>query len=163
MDDLGAIVIIALVYSDHIVVAPLAVAGLSLLCLFGANVLGIRYSLVYAFLGIGGVWLAFLLSGIHAAVAGVLVALTIPAKSKIRQREFTQKAEKFLSVFKQKGSAHTPVLSNVGQAEAAEAVKVSGELVQAPLQRLENIFNPWVAFIVMPPICLGQCRNCDKG
>ena len=163
VDDLGAILIIAVFYSDHIVLFPLLVAGISLLCLFGVNALGVRHPLVYALLGIGGVWLPFLLSGIHATIAGVLVALTIPAKSKIRRREFTQKVESFLGVFKQEDSVDSTVLSNEKQAEAAEAVKVSGELVQAPLQRLENILGPWVAFGVMPLFALANAGIEIKG
>jgi len=163
VDDLGSILIIAVFYSDHIVLVPLLVAGISLLCLFGANILGVRHSLVYAFLGIGGVWLAFLLSGIHATIAGVLVALTIPARAKIRRREFMQKVETFLGVFKQEDSAHSPVLANEKQAEAAEAVKVSGELVQSPLQRFENVLGPWVAFGVMPLFALANAGIEIKG
>ncbi len=163
VDDLGSIVIIAVFYSDQIALAPLVVAGVGLLCLFGANALGIRHPLVYALLGIIGVWFSFLLSGIHATIAGVLVALTIPAKPKIRPREFTQKIEKFLGVFKQENSPHTSVLSNEKQAEAAEAVKISGELVQTPLQRLENILSPWVAFGVMPLFALANAGIEIKG
>jgi NhaA family Na+:H+ antiporter len=139
------------------------VAGLSLLGLFGANVLGVRHPLVYALLGIGGVWVAFLLSGIHATIAGVLVAMTIPAKAKIHRREFMQKVEGFLTVFNDENSHDNPVLSNQKQAEAAEAVKVSGELVQTPLQRLENILNPWVAFAVMPLFALANAGIEIKG
>jgi NhaA family Na+:H+ antiporter len=163
VDDLGSIMIIALFYSDHIVIEPLVVAGLSLLGLFGANVLGVRHPLVYALLGIGGVWVAFLLSGIHATIAGVLVAMTIPAKAKIHRREFMQKVEGFLTVFNDENSHDNPILSNQKQAEAAEAVKVSGELVQTPLQRLENILNPWVAFAVMPLFALANAGIEIKG
>ncbi len=163
VDDLGSILIIAVFYSDHIVLPPLIVAGVSFLCLFGANRLGARHPLVYAVLGIGGVWLAFLLSGIHATIAGVLVALTIPAEAKIHRSEFTQKIETFLGVFKQEDAPQTPVLSNEKQAEAAEAVKISGELVQSPLQRLENILGPWVAFMVMPLFALANAGIEIKG
>ncbi len=163
VDDLGAIVIIALFYSDHIVMGPLVVACIGMLSLMLANMLGVRHPVVYSFLGIGGVWLAFLLSGIHATIAGVLVALTIPTKAKIRQREFKKKVKKFLGVFEQENAAHSTVLSNAKQAEAAEAVKVSGELVQSPLQRIENVLSPWVAFGVMPLFALANAGIEIKG
>ncbi len=163
VDDLGSIVIIALFYSDHIVMTPLVVAAISLCCLYGANVLGVRHPLVYSLLGIGGVWLPFLLSGIHATIAGVLVALTIPAKAKIHRQEFMENVQTFLKIFKHEDSAPTTVLGNEKQAEAAEAVKVSGELVQAPLQRLENILGPWVAFGVMPLFALANAGIEIKG
>ena len=156
VDDLGAILIIALFYSDHIVMKPLIIAGIGLFCLMLANVMGIRHPVVYSLLGIGGVWFGFLLSGIHATVAGVLVALTIPAKPAIRQREFKEKVETFLAVFMREESLQSTVLGSEKQAEAAEALKVSGELVQTPLQRLDTILQPWVAFVIMPLFALAN-------
>ncbi|MEJ2231044.1 MAG: Na+/H+ antiporter NhaA [Nitrospirales bacterium] len=156
VDDLGSILVIAFFYSDHIITTQLLVAGICLLCLIAANALGFRHPIIYSLIGIGGVWLAFLLSGIHATIAGILVALTIPARPRICRREFLQKVETFMGVFKREGTPSSPVLASEKQAEAAEAVKVSGELVQTPLQRLEHILGPWVAFGIMPLFALAN-------
>lgn len=156
VDDLGSILVIAFFYSDHIITTQLLLAGICLLCLIAANALGIRHPLVYSLIGIGGVWLAFLLSGIHATIAGILVALTIPARPRIRRREFLQRVETFIGIFKREGTPSSPVLASEKQAKAAEAVKVSGELVQTPLQRLEHILGPWVAFGIMPLFALAN-------
>ena len=64
--------------------------------------------------------------------------------------------ETFLAVFTREGSPQSTVLGSEKQAEAAEALKVSGELVQTPLQRLDNILQPWVAFGVMPLFALAN-------
>ena len=156
VDDLGAILIIALFYSDHIVIGPLIVAGIGMVSLMLANALGVRHPVVYSLLGIGGVWLPFLLSGIHATVAGVLIALTIPAKPAIRQWEFKEKVVTFLEAFTREESSQSTVLGSEKQAEAAEALKISGELVQTPLQRLDNILQPWVSFGIMPLFALAN-------
>ncbi|MCA9469325.1 MAG: Na+/H+ antiporter NhaA [Nitrospira sp.] len=163
VDDLVSVLVIAIFYSSKIVLFNLMVGGGNLLLLVLCNALGIRHPLVYALLGIGGVWLAFLLSGIHATIAGVLVALTIPAKARTSKKEFLEKINIFMNVFQKEGSIHGQVLASQKQAEAAEAVKVSGELVQAPLQRIENILGPWVAFGIIPVFAFANAGIAFQG
>ena len=81
-DDIGAVLVIAFFYTEQISWISLGVAGLFFVALIAANRAGARHPLIYAVLGIG-LWLAFLQSGIHATVAGVLLALTIPARQRI--------------------------------------------------------------------------------
>lgn len=156
VDDLATVLVIALFYSSNISLSNLAVGGATLFLLVLSNVLGIRHLIVYSALGIGGVWLAFLLSGIHATVAGVLVALTIPARPRIGREEFIQKAADFLRIFQRVNQAGASVLANEKQSEAAEAVRVTSDLVQTPLQRLEHHFQPWVSFVIMPLFALAN-------
>ena len=156
VDDLATVLVIALFYSSEISLTNLAIGGGTLALLVLGNFLGIRHPMVYGIVGIGGVWLAFLLSGIHATIAGVLVALTIPARPRIGREEFVHKIEHFLKIFRQIGTPGPSVLANAKQAEAAEAVKVSGELVQTPLQRLEHHLQPWVSFVIMPIFALAN-------
>ena len=82
-DDLMAVVVIALFYTSTISWMNVGIGLLFLLLLIGANIAGVRHPLVYSMLGIGGLWLAFLLSGIHATIAGVLAAMTIPARTRL--------------------------------------------------------------------------------
>jgi len=72
-DDLGAILVIALFYTDTINLRELVNAGIFLLILLGANKLGVRRTAFYAIVGFLGVWLSFMFSGIHATIAGVLM------------------------------------------------------------------------------------------
>jgi NhaA family Na+:H+ antiporter len=84
-DDIGAVLVIAFFYTEQISWMSLAVGGAFFVALIAANRAGARHPLIYAVLGIG-LWLAFLQSGIHATVAGVLLALTIPARQRIDSR-----------------------------------------------------------------------------
>jgi NhaA family Na+:H+ antiporter len=91
-DDIGAVLVIAFFYTEQISWISLGVAGLFFVALIAANRAGARQPLIYAVLGIG-LWLAFLQSGIHATVAGVLLALTIPARQRIDSRASLVRSE----------------------------------------------------------------------
>lgn len=81
-DDLGAVVVIALFYTSDISLLNLGIGAGVLAIMFAGNRLGGRNAWFYALFGIGGLWTAFLLSGVHATIAGVLAAFTIPAAPK---------------------------------------------------------------------------------
>ena len=83
VDDLGAVVVIALFYTSEISLFNIIVGVAFLLVMWGANKLGVKNVLFYGLLGIGGVWVAFLMSGIHATIAAVLAALVIQADARL--------------------------------------------------------------------------------
>ncbi len=148
-DDLGAVLVIAFFYTSKISVANL-LWGLGFIgVLLLGNYLGVRRTLFYAVIGIGGVWLAFLMSGIHATIAGVLAALTIPARRYIDENKFVDSLNEAVERFK----AIPPNDKTLLETEQYEAVQEIGNLSRQaapPLQRLEHVLVPWVAFLVMP-------------
>jgi len=85
-DDIGAVLVIAFFYTAQISWLSLGVATLFFTALVAANRTGARHPSVYAVLGVG-LWLAFWQSGIHATVAGVLLAVTIPARQSEANKE----------------------------------------------------------------------------
>jgi len=150
-DDLGAVVVIAVFYTSHISWPNLAVGAGFLTVMIVANRAGVRHPLVYAVFGIGGVWTAFLLSGVHATIAGVLAAMAIPARTKIDGREFLDRGRSLLAEFETAAEGdHGRRLS------AVESIETVAEKVQTPLQRLEHALHPWVMYFVMPVFALAN-------
>ncbi|MGE3601130.1 MAG: Na+/H+ antiporter NhaA [Dehalococcoidia bacterium] len=155
VDDLGAVLVIALFYTDAINLPALSwgVAGLGLLVL--ANRLGVRRSLVYALLGTV-VWVAFLRSGVHATIAGILVALTIPARAVIDADAFVARGRAMLTVFDQASRHGRRAGTNEAQHSALQALEDAVDHVEAPMQRMEHALHPWVAFAILPLFALAN-------
>jgi NhaA family Na+:H+ antiporter len=155
-DDLMAVVVIALFYTSTISWVNLGLGLLFLLLLIGANVIGVRHPLVYSILGIGGLWLAFLLSGIHATVAGVLAAMAIPARTRLSRHEFLAKGRTLLDRFAEVTLPDTPPLANRERQRVTQHLEAALKHVETPLQRLEHALHPWVTVVVMPVFALAN-------
>jgi NhaA family Na+:H+ antiporter len=119
------------------------------------SVFGIRWLGFYLTLGVV-VWLAFLQSGIHATIAGVLVALTVPARYDIDEATFLTRARTILQRFEAGASEVTPMMTNETQQSAVLALEKACEQVQAPLQKLEHILHIPVQFLIVPLFALAN-------
>jgi NhaA family Na+:H+ antiporter len=155
VDDLGAVLVIAVFYTSNISVVNLGAGGAFLALLLLANYLGIRNSVFYGIVGIGGLWLAFLLSGVHATIAGVLAAFTIPARPKIDERGFTQRLQHYLHDF-ERIEPNDVTLLEPAQMHVLEQIKRLISAADTPLQRLEHALYPLVSFVVMPVFALAN-------
>jgi NhaA family Na+:H+ antiporter len=155
VDDLGAVLVIALFYTSDISVVNLGVGGAFLALLLLANYLGIRHSVFYGIVGIGGLWLAFLLSGVHATIAGVLAACTIPARPKIDERGFTQHLKHYLYEFEHI-QPNDVTLLEPQQMHVLNQITRLTRAADTPLQRLEHALYPLVSFVVMPVFALAN-------
>jgi NhaA family Na+:H+ antiporter len=143
VDDIIAVLVIAIFYTAQIHFFSLA-AGLALVALsFGANLLGIRKPAVYALIGICA-WAAVLQSGVHATVAGVLLAFTIPARTYLDRDHFLNRCRRVLDRFEA-----APPDSYEAHA-AIHTLETQCELVESPLHRIEHILQPWVSLLIMP-------------
>ncbi|MBM3948772.1 MAG: Na+/H+ antiporter NhaA [SAR202 cluster bacterium] len=150
-DDLGAVVVVAAFYTSDISWVSLAVGGGFLAVMVVANRSGVRHPVAYALLGIG-LWVAFLESGIHPTIAGVLAAMTIPASRRIDTKEFLKRAEGHLKKF-ERAEGHKAAAKQV---EAIQALQSTTQEATSPLHRLEDQMHPWVAYAIMPVFALAN-------
>ncbi|HEU0013014.1 MAG TPA: Na+/H+ antiporter NhaA [Longimicrobium sp.] len=155
VDDIGAVLVIAVFYTAELDLVALGLGLLGLAAAAVSNRLGVRRPLVYVAIGIP-VWLAFLQSGVHATVAGVLLAMTIPARTRIDTHEFLHRGRRILDRFDQAGEEAPGVLTNKGQQAAIAEMENACEAAQAPLQRIETKLHHWVAFGIIPLFALAN-------
>ena len=155
VDDIVAVLVIALFYTSEIAWGALGVGAAFLVALIVANLLGVGRTLVYAVLGVG-LWLCFLLSGVHATIAGVLLALTVPAVSFMDPGAFLERGRYVLDRFEKAGEKGENVLANDERQAALHALNHAAYKLEPPLHELEHALNPWVVFAIMPIFALAN-------
>lgn len=155
VDDIGAVLVIALVYTNEISIWSLGLGLLFFILLILANKIGVRSTLFYGIVGIIGVWIPFLLSGVHATIAAVLVAFTIPATTKISEKGFLSKIKSYSGELDKTESLSGVTLTK-GQLNIIKKMKSMTKHATPPLQRLEHSLHPVVSFIVMPIFALAN-------
>ncbi|NDK54377.1 Na+/H+ antiporter NhaA [Pontibacter sp. BT213] len=161
VDDIGAVLVIALFYTSDINFLSLW---------FGIGLFGILLVLsalksrkIWFFIILGIImWVAFLLSGVHATIAGILLALTIPARSKISEEQFisyTQHVITDLEALQAATLLQQPEDDDEMQGhfqDALQTVETNCKAALSPLRRLEHALHPWVAFAIMPIFALSN-------
>ena len=141
VDDIVAVLVIALFYTSEISWGALGAGAVFLAALVVANLLGVDRTLVYAVLGVG-LWLCFLLSGIHATIAGVLLALTVPAVSFMNPGAFLDRSRYVLDRFEKAGEKGENVLANDERQAALHALNHAAYKLEPPLHELEHALQP---------------------
>ncbi len=154
-DDLGALIIIAVFYTEQIGLNYLAMAGAGMAVLVVLNVLGFRRPLAYMLVGVV-VWYFVLKSGVHATIAGVLVALTIPTSLRVDQRDYVGFVRRMIGRFEEEIDPNDPWRTDSGQQTVVLAIEAAGKEVQSPLRRLEQQLITWVAFLILPIFALSN-------
>ena len=149
VDDIMAVGVIAIFYTDHIDWGAVGIAAVLLALLILANRAGFQRWPIYAALGIG-VWIAIFASGIHGTLAGVLVAMTVPSRSWINPREFLRRGRDLLDDFERLDGQQGNMLSNQAQQHASQRIQRLAEDVETPMTHLEHRLNPWVSYLVLP-------------
>jgi len=154
VDDLLAVLIIGIFYTSEVSVGALAAAGGFLAALTIANVLGVRRPVVYGVLGLG-LWFAILQSGVHATVAGVLLALTIPARTRLDTADFAARARTIVDHLLRRNDGDEPTTMEEHH-DALWELETITERAQAPMLRFEHALQPVVAFVIVPIFALAN-------
>ena len=154
VDDLGAVLVIALFYTEAIAWGMLVVGLGLLVLLFVLGAFRFRPPLPYFVIGVL-VWFFFLQSGVHATVAGVLVALAVPHGIAKHRREVVEKLQEITGHLARREEAQAPLLDELHAAAIHEIEQVA-EAAGSPLMRLEHVLHPWVAYFVMPVFALAN-------
>jgi len=151
VDDLLAVSVIALFYTETIHLLWLFISLCGFLVIIILNRVGVRAILVYVLMGCG-VWFAVHKAGIHPTIAGVILGLLTPSKSLIDQQGvhtiFTSFGSEYAPANNNLGKNENIIMSRIAQFTAREAV--------SPLDRLEKGLHPWVAFLIMPLFALAN-------
>jgi NhaA family Na+:H+ antiporter len=158
VDDLGAVAIIAIFYTDTVVWGAVGVAVLLVGVLIVFNRFGIRSPIPYFLVGTL-LWLALLQSGIHATVAGILTAWTIPARSKFDMHRFGDLIGSMGKRIQQRieSEEQCAIMEDEGQRRGVvQALIDSIHMIETPLQRLEHSLHIPVAFVIIPLFALAN-------
>ncbi len=154
VDDLGAVLVIALFYSNEIDTTSLLICGMLLVSLIVLNVLKVRRLTPYLVIGFL-MWAMMLNSGVHATIAGVLLALCIPTRVHLNATSFIDRCRGLLQKFDDAPEQPGDLLSEEQQS-AIYAIERSCEGVQMPLQRLESALHSPVNYVVVPLFALAN-------
>jgi Na+:H+ antiporter, NhaA family len=155
VDDLGAVIVIAVFYTDTIALGPLAAAGGLFALMLVFNKGGIRRTMPYFIVAVF-LWYALLQSGVHATLAGILGALSVPAVPKYNPERFSQHVRDLMHRF---DSSHEPgksIMTNDKLRAVVQTLENGVHSVEAPLQRLEHVWHMPVAYLVIPVFALAN-------
>jgi Na+:H+ antiporter, NhaA family len=152
VDDLGGILVIALFYTSDLDGTAIGLALVGLVVVWLLTRVGIRSEVIYIPIGFV-VWYLFLVSGVHATLAGVALGFLTPARPMYGVREFDTMARQILDLFP--ASAETHADRERSDHEALLLTQISRESI-APLSRWEHALTPWVSFLVVPLFALAN-------
>ncbi|HIP44707.1 MAG TPA: Na+/H+ antiporter NhaA, partial [Sulfurospirillum arcachonense] len=154
VDDLGAVIVIALFYTDQIIMLPLILAGVSFLILVIFNRIGIHMILPYFVVGLL-MWFFMLESGVHATIAGVIAAMAIPSKPKACPKNFAQSTKKLLDTYDEY-PVNEDHMINEKQKAILQNIKDKIDAIGTPAGRLEHNLHLPVALVIIPLFALAN-------
>jgi NhaA family Na+:H+ antiporter len=154
VDDIGAVLVIAIFYSSEISLLALGVGTLGFIIVAILNRLGVRRIPIYVAFG-AMIWLAFYYSGVHPTVAGVLLGLLTPASAWVGDRAFLDVLSSLQGKWRETNKEGQAVAPEAHSVRPNSLVTLAKE-TSSPLERLELALHPWVAFAIMPLFALAN-------
>ena len=155
VDDLGAVMVIAIFYTDTISFVPLAIAGGFFVLLLLFNISGIRKTTPYFIVAVL-LWYALLQSGVHATLAGILGALSVPAVPKYDPERFSAHVKELMQRFDANHQPGKSIMTNDALRAVVQTLENGVYSVETPLQRLEHAWHMPVAYLVIPIFALAN-------
>ncbi|MEE8295652.1 MAG: Na+/H+ antiporter NhaA [Sphingomonadales bacterium] len=155
VDDLGAVMVIAVFYTDTISLGPLVATGGLFALLLAFNLIGIRNSIPYFIVAVV-MWFALQQSGVHATLAGILGALSVPAIPKYDPARFSERVKGLMRRFDASHQPGKSIMTNIELRAVVQALEIGVHRVEAPLQRLEHVWHMPVAYLVIPIFALAN-------
>lgn len=152
IDDLGAIIVIALFYSSGVALSGLLIAALGFCGIFAMQWLGVRSKLLYVVPSVV-VWAGVYSAGVHPTIAGVLVGLITPVQAWLGPEGFVLRVRKELNLLEQTAPA---ALSSHALAATLDQVDRARREAMSPAESLIQTLHPWVAFGIMPVFALAN-------
>jgi Na+:H+ antiporter, NhaA family len=153
VDDLGAVLVIALFYTDAIALAPLAAAAGLFALLLAFNMSGIRKTMPYFIVAVF-LWYALMQSGVHATLAGILGAMSVPAIPKYKPERFSAHVKELMQRFDANHQPGVSIMTNDELRAVVQTLNNGVHSVEAPLQRMEHVWHMPVAYLVIPIFAL---------
>jgi len=151
-DDIGALIVIALFYTEKLQPGFLGLAGLMLAVMVAFNLAGVRRPWLYLLVGAPLWWFVYQ-SGVHATIAGVLAAFAIPATARVDRYSFTSFTRRALDAIEHEESS---LRSSPTQQAAVQGIEDACQKVQTPMQSFEHALIPWVSFLIVPLFALAN-------
>ncbi len=149
-DDIGAVLVIAIGYTESIDLMALGCGVALILCIVVLARLGVRSFLVYTLLG-GGVWLAFHESGVHATIAGIVLGLMVPARTYLSEGMAARFLSRAGEVFHGGGWEDLE-----HRADKVRKLRRAAREAVSPVEYLEDLLHPWVGFAIMPVFAMAN-------
>lgn len=154
VDDLGAVLVIALFYSGSIKIMLLVIALVLLTILYLLSYRGFYSKFIMISLGII-IWTLFLKAGIHPTLAGILLAFSVPIRQQIKTPEFIDNLVTITNNIKHSHELSKPILSKE-QIQEIDDLEDWTNKYQSPLQHLEHNLHDWVAYFIIPLFALAN-------
>jgi NhaA family Na+:H+ antiporter len=155
VDDIGAVAVIAFCYTSEIVWTGLFSGTIFFLLLITLNRIGVKNIALYGIFGIC-LWFCLLTSGIHATIAGILAAFTIPVKNKFSTRYFMQENKKLMNELEHLDNGSDDLLNNRRHHSIMSEIEAICRKVESPLISTEQRLHPWVTYFIMPLFALAN-------
>ena len=156
VDDLGAIIVLAIFYPSHALHLEMliyAAAVVAFLVVLNRN--KVHNIMLYIIPGII-LWYFVYKSGVHATIAGVVLALTIPAKTTINEVRFYVGIKSLIEKFKESGNSEVEVLANGEQQHIIHEIDTKVEEINPLMHKFEAALHPWVTWLIMPLFALAN-------